>query len=143
MNALLLQQNRTTTCLRAPAVPVAGAAITAGPCNDTSEVQLWSTFDGPRSLDMRIALLANFTLCLAVQGGSVAVNTPIVLARCNSNPPGLSNSWVFDEFSRMRPAHAPNLCLTVVGTSGISRRTVLSTCTTSSSLIWNPTIPRK
>jgi hypothetical protein len=140
MNALMLK-SWTGTCLApaASSAPRAGAVLSLRPCNQYAQEQQWTTYDGPRSQDMRLALESTFssesTLCLTAQGA--AAGNSVLLLPCNSTR-GLHSTWLLDESSRLRPGHAPSLCLTVIASSS---RAVLGLCSSSRTQVWKPTVP--
>jgi hypothetical protein len=143
MNALMLK-SWTGTCLApaASSAPRAGAVVALKPCNQYALEQQWTTYDGPRSQDMRLALESTFssesTLCLTAQG---AAANSVVLLPCNSTR-GLHNTWLLDESNRLRPGHAPSMCLTAVAFVGSSRAVLgLYLCSGSRTQVWKPTVP--
>ena len=115
--------------------------MTLRPCNQYAQEQQWTTYDGPRSQDMRLALEATFsspsTLCLTAQG--IAANS-VVLLPCSTR--GLTNTWLLDESNRLRPGHAPSLCLTAIAFVGSSRAVLgLYLCSGSRTQVWKARVP--
>lgn len=136
-----LQNPGTGLCLAPTSVPPRlSGSLRVVPCDPASSDQQWSTRGGLLSQLMRIALKSNPNFCLAVRGFSAAPGAAaVVFGACSQTM--LSNTWLLDSASRLRPGGIWLLTATCLTLNPSTRALSLTRCGSGPGQVWKPTVP--